>query len=114
MMGQAHSAIAVLSFAKDKQKTKPSTGISKGLAALKPHQAEGYFSSLLAFIAKDKEKKPFSSFRYTCSRFGRLSANIDNYSCSLAYTTLNANNSSFTGYSTRNTINLHTAVPLCT
>ena len=26
--------------------------------ALKPHQAEGYFSSLLAFIAKDKEKKP--------------------------------------------------------
>ena len=56
-MGQAHSAIAVLSFAKDKQKTKPSTGISKGLAALKPHQAEGYFSSLLAFIAKDKEKK---------------------------------------------------------
>ena len=43
-------AIAVLSFA---------LGCN-----VKPHQAEGYFSSLLAFIAKDKEKKPFSSFRY--------------------------------------------------
>ena len=44
-MGQAHSAIAVLSFAKASLRFQAQALMNlqiQGLAALKPHQAEGY------------------------------------------------------------------------